>query len=112
MVGLCHSVQGTAGQLAGYMGFPAEELDYWCAGINHMAWYLSLKRNGEDVYPLLREAMESDETYAKDRVRFEVMRHFDYFVTESTRHMGEYVPYFYKSPKHVQELGHGGPPAA
>ena len=93
-VGLCHSVQNTAGKLAGYIGADDDELSYWTAGINHMAWYLRLERNGEDAYPALREAMASPETFAKDTVRFDVMRHFGYFVSESTRHMSEYLPYF------------------
>ena len=53
-VGLCHSVQGTAHQLSQYMGIPENELTYLCAGINHMAFYLELKHNGKDAYPLLR----------------------------------------------------------
>lgn len=93
-IGLCHSVQGTARQLAGYMGLPFEELTYWTAGINHMAWYLRLEHQGQDCYPRLREAMADPAVYEQDRVRFEVMRHFGLFVTESTRHMSEYVPYF------------------
>jgi alpha-galactosidase len=105
IVGLCHSVQGTTRQLAGYMGVPYEEVDYWVAGINHMAWYLRLQRDGEDLYPRLREAMEDPETFAKDPVRFEVLRHFDCFVTESSPHMGEYVPYFYKDAEHIRRLG-------
>ena len=96
-VGLCHSVQGTAGQLARYMGVPYEDLAYWVAGINHQAWFLELRRGtyrGEDLYPLLREKLEDAAVYAQDRVRFEVFRHFAYFVTESSRHMSEYTPWF------------------
>ncbi len=92
--GLCHSVQGTSKQLAGYMDVPYEELDYWVAGINHMSWFLRLERGGEDLYPLLRERMEDPEIFAKDTVRFEILRHFGYFVTESTAHMSEYTPWF------------------
>lgn len=105
LVGLCHSVQGTSQQLAGYVGKPFEEMTHWVAGINHMAWFLDLKWKGQDAYPLLRDAMENQETYAKDRVRFEVMRHFDYFVTESSGHMSEYVPYFRKRPELLEEFG-------
>ena len=96
-VGLCHSVQGTAEQLARYMGLPYEDLAYWVAGINHQAWFLQLRRGtyrGEDLYPLLREKLEDAAVYAQDRVRFEVLRHFAYFVTESSRHMSEYTPWF------------------
>ena len=93
-VGLCHSVQGTTRQLAEYIGAPTESVAVWVAGINHMAWFLRFERDGEDAYPALWEALEDAGTYARDPVRFEVMRHFGFFVSESTRHMSEYVPYF------------------
>ncbi len=104
-VGLCHSVQGTAFQLADYMGIPRDELRYWTAGINHMAWYLKLEWQGKDVYPLLREAMAKSETYARDRIRFEIMKHFGAFVTESSTHMSEYVPYFRRNPEVLAYYG-------
>ena len=59
-VGLCHSVQGTAHQLAGYLGVNAKRVGYRVAGINHMAWFLELTVDGHDAYPALREAMGSD----------------------------------------------------
>lgn len=93
-VGLCHSVQGTSKQLASYIGAPLDEITYWAGGINHMDWFLRFEWNGQDAYPLLYEAMENPEIYAKDPVRFEIMRHFGHFVSESSRHMSEYVPYF------------------
>ena len=106
-VGLCHSVQGTSAQLAKYMGIPYEELSYWVAGINHMAWFLELKWRGEDAYPLLREKLKDPAVYSgpeahwagPDVVRAEVFKAFGYFVTESSRHMSEYVPYFKKRPE-------------
>jgi alpha-galactosidase len=104
-VGLCHSVQGTSEQLASYIGKPISEMRFWVAGINHMAWFLELRWNGQDAYPLLREAMEHPEVYEKDRVRFEVFRHFDLFVTESSGHMSEYVPYFRKRPELLEQFG-------
>lgn len=97
-VGLCHSVQGTTSQLAGYIQAPIETISVWVAGINHMAWFLRFECNGEDAYPEIWNALRQPETYSKDPVRFEVMRHFGFFVSESTRHMSEYVPYFRKSP--------------
>ena len=103
--GLCHSVQGTSKQLAGYMDLPHEELDCWVAGINHMAWFLRLERAGEDLYPLLRERMEDPEILAKDTVRFEILRHFGYFVTESTRHMSEYTPWFRDRREIMEQFG-------
>ena len=103
-VGLCHSVQGTAGSLASYIGAPYEEVSYWVAGINHMSWFLEFKRNGKDAYPALREAMDDPEIFARDKVRFEIMRHFGCFVTESTHHMSEYVPYFRKRKELIEEF--------
>lgn len=93
-IGLCHSVQGTAKQLAHYMNVSYEGLSYRCAGINHMAFYLELKHNGRDVYPLLREAAEKPEVWGRDRVRFELFKRLGYFVTESSEHSAEYMPYF------------------
>ena len=102
--GLCHSVQGTAKQLAGYLKVPYEELEYFVAGINHMSWFLTLKHNGKDLYPALFEAMEDPEIYKTNKVRFEIMRHFGYFVTESSEHMAEYTAFFIKDPKLIEEL--------
>jgi len=98
-VGLCHSVQGTAGELAGWLGLPAEEIDYRCAGINHMAYYLRLEHAGRDLYPELR-ALAAERRYpAHERVRFEVLQRFGYFVTESSEHFAEYVPWFIKGDR-------------
>jgi alpha-galactosidase len=91
-VGLCHSVQHTARQLANDLGIPPDELDYLCAGINHVAFYLRLERDGHDMYPCLREATPP----AWNRVRYELFRHFGYFVTESSEHFAEYSPWFIK----------------
>ena len=91
-VGLCHSVQSTAAQLAGDLGVPAAEVDHLVAGINHMAFFLRLERDGEDLYPALRRVDVRDD----DRVRYEVLRHLGAFVTESSEHFAEYVPWFIK----------------
>jgi len=93
-VGLCHSVQGTAWQLSRYMGIPFEELVYWAAGINHMNFYLKLEYKGQDAYPRLRRAMRNPEVVKRDPVRFEVCRRLGYFVSESSEHFSEYVPWF------------------
>ena len=100
-VGLCHSVQGTAEALAKDIGVPYREINYICAGINHMAFYLQFEHNGVDLYPRLRQALES-KTYGRryrglaDHVRYEVFRRTGYFVTESSEHFSEYVPWFIK----------------
>jgi alpha-galactosidase len=91
-VGLCHSVQHTARQIAKDVGVPPDELEYCCAGINHVAFYLWLRHNGEDVYPRLHDVTPPD----WNRVRYELFRHFGYFVTESSEHFAEYTPWFIK----------------
>jgi alpha-galactosidase len=95
-VGLCHSVQGTAEQLAWDIGVPIEEINYLCAGINHMAFYLKFERNGEDLYPRIRAVLEAGKQPTWNLVRYEVFKHFGYFVTESSEHFSEYVPWFIK----------------
>jgi alpha-galactosidase len=103
-VGLCHSVPGTARQLAGYVGVSFDEVTYWVAGINHQAWFLRLEHRGDDLYPRLREVMERPEIWRQDRVRFELLRYFGYFVTESSRHNSDYVPYFHTHPELEADL--------
>jgi alpha-galactosidase len=108
IVGLCHSVQGTSRQLAGYLGIPYEEMTWWCAGINHNAWFTKLQRAGQNLYPTLLERARKPEVYEKDPVRFEVMLHLGAFVTESSGHFSEYVPYFRKRPELLQKYTRGG----
>jgi alpha-galactosidase len=98
VVGLCHSVQGTSRQLAAYLDVPYDRITWRCAGINHNAWFTTLEREGVDLYPMLRERAKMPEIYEQDPVRFEVMLHLGAFVTESSGHFSEYVPYFRKRP--------------
>ncbi|HEB30227.1 MAG TPA: alpha-galactosidase [Spirochaetes bacterium] len=98
-VGLCHGVQTTLDLIAGYTGVKKEEIDFIAAGINHMAWFLKIEKDGKDLYPVFNEIIEKPEYYINDKVRFEVSRHFGYFMTESTGHLSEYLPYFRKNQK-------------
>ena len=99
-VGLCHSVQGTAAQIARDIDVPYRELNYLCAGINHMAFYLKLGRHGdegtEDLYPRLGEVIREQRVPKWNRVRYEMFKRLGYFVTESSEHFAEYVPWFIK----------------
>lgn len=108
VVGLCHSVQGTSRQLAGYLSIPYEELEWRCAGINHNAWFTELRRHGEDLYPALRERASEPAVYEQDPVRFEMLRYFGAFVTESSGHFSEYVPYFRKRPDSLKRYTRAG----
>ncbi len=103
-VGLCHSVPHTAEAIAEYVDVPKEELDYWVAGINHMAWFLTCEHDGEDLYPRLHEAGDDPGIYERDTVRFDLMEHFGSFVTESSHHNSEYHPYFRTDPEEIERL--------
>jgi len=112
VIGLCHSVQGTAAQLADDVGVDADDLVYRCAGINHMAFYLEFGRrladgSMEDLYPRLVERADAPAPVRRhhdradggiselsDAVRYEIFRRLGYFVTESSEHFAEYVPWF------------------
>jgi alpha-galactosidase len=111
-VGLCHGVQTTMDLIGGYVDLPKEEIDFECAGINHMAWFLKLEHEGKDLYPLFKERCEKPEYYVNEKVRIEVMRHFGYFMTESTGHLSEYIPWFRSSKRAMEEFcdepGFGG----
>jgi alpha-galactosidase len=95
-VGLCHSVQGTAEQLARDINVPVEEINYICAGINHVAFYLRFERNGEDLYPQIRQVVADGRVPDWNRVRYEMFTRLGYFVTESSEHFSEYTPWFIK----------------
>ncbi len=101
-VGLCHSVQATSKLLADYVQVPYEELEWNCAGINHNAWFTVLRHRGQDMYPQLRERARTAAIYEQDPVRFETMFYLGAFVTESSGHFSEYVPYFRKRPDLIE----------
>lgn len=111
-IGLCHSVQGTAEMLAQDLGIPSNEVNYLCAGINHMAFYLKFERNGENLYPRLQEVAKT-QSYVHgyrdipNHVRYDILRRTGYFVTESSEHFSEYVPWFIKRdrPDLIEQYG-------
>lgn len=93
-IGLCHSVQGTARELARDLSIPPEEVNYVCAGINHLAFYLRLEHNGKDLYPELMRIAESGAAPRNNLVRYEMLRRLGFFVTESSEHFSEYCNHF------------------
>ncbi|MCM8817816.1 MAG: alpha-galactosidase [Candidatus Omnitrophica bacterium] len=97
VTGLCHSVQGTAAMLAEWLGLKYQEIDYVCAGINHQAWFLELKKDNKDLYPKLKELVRKDKKiYNKEIVRNEMFLQLGYYVTESSGHNSEYNWWFRK----------------
>lgn len=117
--GICHNVQETWEALAQYMDVDPSRVTYWCAGINHMDWFLQLKLDGEDAYPKLFEIARSkaliedaatretcyheDDINLIDYVRFQIMEEFGYFPSESPYHMSEYCPYYRKNEDMIRK---------
>ena len=97
-VGLCHSVPYTAHELARDIGVDIENIAYKVAGINHMAFYLKFedKRTGEDLYPLIHKVADEGRAPQTNKVRYDMLKRLGYFVTESSEHFSEYVPWFIK----------------
>lgn len=110
-VGLCHSVQVCVPDLLKHSGlsddYQIENFQWKIAGINHMAWLLEITKDGEDFYPIIKEKALLKSLPHEDAVRFELMKHFGYYVTESSEHNAEYHPYFIKDkyPQLIEELG-------
>jgi alpha-galactosidase len=104
VTGLCHSVQGTAGMLARWIGASMSEVVYTCAGINHQAWYVKYEWKGRDAYPRIRKAIEGNKKiYREELVRNEMFLHLDYYVTESSGHNSEYNWWFRKRPDLIRK---------
>jgi alpha-galactosidase len=105
-VGLCHSVQGTINELSSYLHLDPRQVQFTCAGINHMAFYLKLEQKGQNLYPRLFEAMNNPDVYNRNKVRFELLKRLGYFVTESSEHNAEYSPYFIPhGPEQIARYG-------
>jgi len=97
VIGLCHGVQHSHQQIADALGFPIEEVDQVCAGINHQTWFLKVAHKGEDMLPRLLEAFENHPTLPKEEpCRIDVLRRFGYYSTESNGHLSEYLPWYRK----------------
>ncbi len=97
-VGLCHSVQVCTEYLLRDLDMPGDRVKWDIAGINHMAWLLSVTRDGKDLYPEIkkRAALKNEKEKHDDMVRYELMKQFGYYITESSEHNAEYHPYFIK----------------
>ena len=109
LTGLCHSVQGTTTMLADWIDAASDEVDYLCAGINHMAGFLDYKWKRKDAYPLIHKAItEVDEIYNAEPVRNEMYLALGKYVTESSGHNSEYNWWFRKRPDLIERYcSHG-----
>ncbi|HON73898.1 MAG: alpha-glucosidase/alpha-galactosidase [Candidatus Lutibacillus vidarii] len=102
-VGLCHSVYWTVDGLCDIIGVPVAEVDYRAAGVNHQAWLLQWQRNGEDLYPMLRERIAADEQLRR-RVRVDLFQRLGYYPTETSEHSSEYVPWYLHHDEEIARL--------
>lgn len=106
-VGLCHSVQVCVPHLLESLQMEYDDQIQWkIAGINHMAWLLEVTKDGKDLYPEILAKEKEVGTPEKDKVRFDMMHRFGYYVTESSEHNAEYHPYYIKDkyPELIDEL--------
>lgn len=119
-VGLCHSVQGTAWELARDLDIPIEEIRYRAGGINHMAFYMNFEHRQpdgsyKDLYPALKQGYREGRfpkpshwnPRCPNKVRYEMLTRLGYFVTESSEHFAEYTPWFIKRdrPDLIEKFG-------
>jgi alpha-galactosidase len=111
VVGLCHSIQNSSRQLAKYAGIPYEEMKWKAGGINHMSWFVELEHNNQDLYPVLLDRIKEPKLLAKDPVRLDAMKFLGAFVSESSGHFSEYIPYYRKRQDLIDEhcsVGYNG----
>ena len=103
-IGLCHGTAYTVKTLAEYLQIPSEDIEWTSAGINHLAWLLTLSVQGRDLYPELASVASRPEIYNRDRVRFDLMKRFGYFTTESSKHVAEYLGFYVTRPSEIDRL--------
>lgn len=106
-IGLCHSVQSCTSDLMKIIDMDPSGVEYKIAGINHQAWLLEVTKDGEDMYPEIRRRANALTDPHEDMVRYEILKRFGYYVTESTQHTAEYTPYFIKD-KYPEKLAQYG----
>jgi alpha-galactosidase len=99
-VGLCHGVQGTSWKLCNWLGIDVSETDIITAGINHMAWFIKFEHKGKDMYPEMWKKLEAEGPAKNEEFRFEMFKATGYFMTETSGHLSEYLPYI----RHRQDL--------
>jgi alpha-galactosidase len=103
VVGLCHSVYWTVHDLCNLIGVPMEGTHYRAAGVNHQAWLTEWSRDGEDLYPLLREAIARDPELER-RVRVEIFTRIGFYPTETSEHSSEYLSWFLRSDAQIEKF--------
>ena len=101
-IGLCHSVQTCSKDLFEQLGMEdkLEGRRELIAGINHMAWLLEIKdKDNNDLYPEIKKRIDAklNDPEFTNKVRFEYIKNFGYYCTESSEHNAEYNMFYIKS---------------
>lgn len=103
-IGLCHGVLHGHLQIAQVLGFPVEEVDIICAGINHQTWYIQVRHKGQDMTGKLLEEFEKHPEFSKsEKVRIDMLKRFGYYSTESNGHLSEYLPWYRKRQQEIKD---------
>jgi len=104
-LGLCHGVQHGHQGISQSLGFEhKDDTDIICAGLNHQTWYISIKRNGEELVHKLLDAFEKNEWMLEhEKVRMDVLKRFGYYSTESNGHLSEYLAWYRKYPEEIKD---------
>lgn len=101
--GLCHSVYWTVNDLCELVGVPLEGTSFRAAGVNHQAWLYEWSRDGESLYPALREKIAADPELER-RVRVEIFRRIGFYPTETSEHSSEYLSWFLRDDAQIEHF--------
>ncbi len=104
-IGLCGGVEATKNYMAHVLNEQTKNLDFAFAGINHMCFALSVKKDGVDLYPEFKSRMHDPGYLVWEKVRFDVMQHFGYFATESSGHLSDFLPWYRSNPTRRERYG-------
>ncbi len=125
VVGLCHGVFHVGAYLAEVLATPADALHYTAVGVNHLTWFLSVRANGQECMPRLRElaterlrgapASDTDRPSAPSEndspfhaevggvdnpFSWQLLRLFGAFPAVLDRHVTEFFPQFFRDGRY------------
>lgn len=96
-IGICGGIESTKNYMAFVLQENVSDLDFEFMGINHMCFATKVEKGGTDVYPVFKARMQDPGYLSAEKVRFDVMQHYGYFVTESSGHLSDFLPWYRKN---------------
>ena len=103
VIGICDTPSSTNLRIAAALGVAVDELDIRWAGLNHLSWITSVRRNFEELLPSLTQ----DLSFLRQVPEFAL------FEPDLIRRLGclpnEYLYYYYYRERAVANIGRGGP---